>query len=664
MSPLTFVGAGLALFCWTGASSWLARNHGRLAQGLAGVGGVLASVIGLWGAVDVLVSGRSFELTLPWSMPGSTLHLGLDPLSAFFLVPVFFGAGVATIYGVSYLRHDAGRRRIGRTWFFYFLLAAAMGFVTLARDGLVFLLAWEVMALSPLFLVLFEHERPQNRRAAWIYLVASHLGAACLLALFLLLSPEGASLDFNAYAASSASRAAPPTLLFALAVLGFGSKAGFVPLHVWLPEAHPAAPSHASALMSGVMIKIGIYGLLRVLSLLGTPDESWGWTLVAIGATSGVSGILFALAQRDLKRLLAYCSVENIGIITLGLGLGLVGWARGETTLMVLGFAGGLLHVLNHSLFKSLLFLGAGAIQHGAKTLDLEQLGGLSRRMPVTAGTFLVGAAAIVGLPPLNGFVSEFLILLAGLAGVGGSSASIVVAAMVGVVAIGLIGGLAAATFVKAHGTAFLGTARSQAAAEAHEADPGMRVAMLTFAGACVLVGLAGSFVVPLLGAPLAVLLRQPVAALSVPLFAAADSLGVALLVFAGFFVLLLALFTLRRVLAKRQPAVEAETWGCGYPETTPRVQYTASSFAHPLTREVASVLRTKESHVDREALFPKPATFQTSTPDPVLDHLLTPLFEGVAKLASRARVLQQGTVHLYVLYLALTLVFLLLGLR
>jgi len=664
VSPLQLVLTALALYAATGTLSWLLRRRGRLAQLAGGVGGVIASSLGLWGAVGALVAGRTFDLRVRWSMPGSTLHLGLDPLSAFFLLPVFFGAGVATLYGVSYLAHDAGRRRIGRTWFFYFLLAAAMGAVTIARDGLVFLLAWEVMALSPLFLVMFEHERPVNRRAAWVYLVASHLGAACLFVLFLALSPDGQSLDFAAYADSAGARVAPAGLLFALAVVGFGSKAGFVPMHVWLPEAHPAAPSHASALMSGVMIKMGIYGLLRVIALLGAPAEWWGWTLVAIGASSGILGVVFALAQHDLKRLLAYHSVENIGIITLGLGLGVVGWARGETTLMVLGFAGGLLHVLNHSLFKSLLFLGAGSVLHATGTLDLEKLGGLSKRMRVTSTTFLVGAAAIVGLPPLNGFVSEYLIFMAGLAGVGAQPAGVLVPAMVGVASIGLIGGLAAACFVKAHGAVFLGTPRSESAAKAHESALGMRVAMLIFAVACAIVGLTGSLLVPFLARPIAIILGQEPGALGDSLHTAAGSLGVAEVAFAAVIVFSFVLFAIRRAIATSQPSVAAETWGCGYPETTARVQYTASSFAHPITRELASVLRTKESKVGCEAIFPEPAQFHSHTADPILDGMLAPLFAAIARLASRARVLQQGTLHLYVLYIALALVVLLMGLR
>ena len=272
------------------------------------------------------------------------------------------------------------------------------------------------MSLASFFLVMFDDEKESVRRAGWIYLVAMHLGTAFLLAMFLLLGQERRLAGFRAALGRARRRSG---VLFLLAVVGFGTKAGFIPLHVWLPEAHPAAPSHVSAVMSGVMIKTGIYGLLRMLTLLGPPPAWWGWTLLGIGVVSGVLGVLFALAQHDLKRLLAYHSVENIGIIALGLGVGLLGISYGNPTMAALGFAGGLLHVVNHAVFKSLLFLGAGSVLHATGTGEIDRLGGLLKRMPVTGATFLVGAAAISGLPPLNGFVSEFLIYLGALAGLG-----------------------------------------------------------------------------------------------------------------------------------------------------------------------------------------------------------------------------------------------------
>ncbi len=287
-----------------------------------------------------------------------------------------------------------------------------MTLVLVARNAVLFLSAWELMAVSSFFLVTFEHERESVRSAGWIYLVATHLGTGFLLAFFILMGRETGSMNFDVWAAQGIHTQGLAGILFLMAVVGFGTKAGFMPFHVWLPEAHPAAPSHVSALMSGVMIKTGIYGLLRAFTFLGAPPLWWGWLFIGIGLSSGVLGVLFALAQHDLKRLLAYHSVENIGIIALGIGVGLLGQNTGSPALVALGFGGALLHVLNHALFKGLLFLGAGAVAHSAGTREIDRLGGLLKQMPWTAATFLIGAAAISGLPPLNGFVSEFLIFL------------------------------------------------------------------------------------------------------------------------------------------------------------------------------------------------------------------------------------------------------------
>ena len=379
--------------------------------------------------------------------------------------------------------------------------------VVVARNGVLFLMSWELMSLASFFLVTLEDEKESVRRAGWIYLVAMHLGTAFLLAMFLLLGKNAGSLDFERLSTA----AAPSGVFFLLAVIGFGTKAGFIPMHVWLPEAHPAAPSHVSAVMSGVMIKTGIYGLLRMLTLLGPPPAWWGWTLVAIGVVSGILGVLYALSQHDLKRLLAYHSVENIGIIAMGLGVGVLGISYENPTMAALGFTGGLLHVVNHAVFKSLLFLGAGSVLHATGTGELDRLGGLLKRMPVTGATFLIGAAAISGLPPLNGFVSEFLIYLGAVAGLGSQAHIAPAWPLMSVLVVGglaLIGGLAAACFTKAFGIVFLGEPRSDEAAHAHEAGAAMRWPMVVLAGLCVLIGLA---------APLWPLVLQPAVAAVLP---------------------------------------------------------------------------------------------------------------------------------------------------
>ena len=462
----------------------------------------------------------------------------------------------------------------------------------------------------------------------------------------------------------SRQRRPPGGVFFLLAVIGFGTKAGFIPMHVWLPEAHPAAPSHVSAVMSGVMIKTGIYGLLRMLTLLGPPPAWWGWTLVAIGVVSGILGVLYALSQHDLKRLLAYHSVENIGIIALGLGVGVLGISYGNPTMAALGLTGGLLHVVNHAVFKSLLFLGAGSVLHATGTGELDRLGGLLKRMPVTGATFLIGAAAISGLPPLNGFVSEFLIYLGAIAGLGSQAHSAPAWPLMSVLVVGglaLIGGLAAACFTKAFGIVFLGEPRSGEAAHAHEAGAAMRWPMVVLAGLCVLIGLA---------APLWPQVLQPAVAVVLPenlreaaTASASQAVGPLTGVVFGSYILLglivLIMHVRRKLLAGRR-VEQTVTWDCGYAAPTPRMQYTASSFARPLTLLFRLFLQPRDEIHPPHGLFPKHAALHTHTPDLFRRYVYEPLFLGVAWLASKLRWLQEGRIQIYVLYIALTILVLL----
>ena len=523
---------GLAIVTLGGIAA-LAANRRADAASLIGAGSALIGCgIAFAGALRALLAGGMESLRLPWAVPLGGFHVQLDALSALFLLPVLGLSGVAAVYGAGYLRGSLRPKALGFSWFCYNLLIASMSLVIVAADGVLFLVAWEVMALSSFFLVAFEHERREVRDAAWTYLIATHLGTAFVVAFFLILGARAGSFDFDRIGGVSGARAG---LLFLFAVIGFGTKAGFMPLHVWLPEAHPAAPSHVSAVMSGVMIKTGIYGLLRAVTLLGAPAEWWGWLLVGIGLTSGVLGVLFALAQHDLKRLLAYHSVENIGIIALGLGIGLLGVSAGMPALAALGFAGALLHVVNHAVFKGLLFLGAGAVQHATGTREIDHLGGLLKRMPWTGAAFLVGAAAISGLPPLNGFVSEFLIYLGAFHGGAALSGANAVAAIFVVLALALIGGLALACFAKAFGIIFLGEPRSEHALHAHEAGPAMRLPMLLLAAVCLAIGLCAPQVVRAMAPAVGCIVAAPPAETARLLSAAALPLSGVVLCAAGF---------------------------------------------------------------------------------------------------------------------------------
>jgi hydrogenase-4 component B len=638
-----------------GVAALATRRAARWSTRL-GVGGAVAGCLaGMVPAVRTLLGAPTEPVRVPWHVPYGAFVTAIDPLSAFFLLPLLALSALGALYGADYMRAHGDGRAAGRSWFFFNLLVASMVLVVVAANAMLFLLAWEVMTLASFFLVTLQDEEASVRQAGWTYLVATHLGTACLLVLFVLLGGGGDTLDFDRFAPQASAG-----VLFVLALVGFGTKAGFVPFHVWLPEAHPAAPSHVSAVMSGVMIKTGIYGLLRTLTFC-RPLPAWaGWLLLAVGATSGVLGVLFALAQHDLKRLLAYHSVENIGIIALGLGLGLVGLHAESPALAILGFGGGLLHVLNHALFKGLLFLGAGAVLHGAGTANIEELGGLLRRMPWTGLAFLVGAIAISGLPPLNGFVSEFLIYLGALAGATSGGGAAAVPALATIAALALVGGLASACFTKAFGVIFLGEPRSEQAAGAHEQGLAMRIPMAVLAGACILIGVCAPALVGLLAPVLEEVtgLRAPV--VHETLAQVRPSLGGVTIVASALLVLVAAAAAVRRAALARRVVRPGITWDCGYALPSARMQYTGSSFAQPLMEIFAPLLGTRRRGDAPRGFFPQTASFATDTPDVFRERLYQPLFGGVRRALSALRWLQHGRVQLYVLYVAVTVVVLL----
>ena len=642
----------LAVIVISGCAALLAGSKPKLGSCIGAGGTVAGCALGLIPALDVLLQGTTHSLRCAWSMPCGSFFIELDALSAFFLIPVFLLSALAAVYGGRYLMNYKEKKGLGFAWFCYAVLVVSMAMVCLARNAVLFLLAWEIMALASFFLVAFEHEKPEVRRASWIYLVATHLGTACLLVMFLLLGAAAGSLDFDRFAGSLPAQVSG--ICFILALIGFGTKAGIIPFHVWLPEAHPAAPSHVSALMSGIMIKTGIYGIIRMLSFLGAPPLWWGWLVLAIGIVSGVLGVVYALAQHDLKGLLAYHSVENIGIIMMGLGVGMIGWSAGMPSVAILGMTGGLLHVLNHALFKGLLFLGAGSVYQAAHTREIDLLGGLIKKMPVTACCFLIGAIAISGLPPLNGFVSEFLIYLASLRGATAMGADVAIPLFLAVGSLALIGGLAAACFTKAFGIVFLGEPRSQEAAHAREAHPLMLVPMLLLAAACIGVGLLGMVIVPALSGVVSGILGFNAGP---ELQTAAGSLRSITIGSVALLLLIALAAWLRRVLLSGRRVENTVTWDCGYSAPTARMQYSASSFAQPITALFKSVLQTSEHAPAVQEYFPETGSFETHTPDACFEKAYRPLFEGLRRLCGQCAVLQHGNVHLYVLYIVITLV-------
>jgi hydrogenase-4 component B len=652
-----------------GAACSLALSRSAPARWLAALGAMVGASGGLGLALVVLTTGRPFVLAIPELLSiGGGLGLRLDALGALFLLLVSGLAIPASLYGAGYSGAYEGRcsLRLLGAMLNGFLLT--MSLVPLADNVLTFLMAWEGMSLTSYFLVITEAEERETVRAGLWYLAMTHGGLAVLLAAFLLLGagstvPGFAGLRLAAAALEPDGR----SVVFVLALLGFGSKAGLVPLHVWLPRAHPAAPSHVSALMSGAMIKMGVYGLLRVgLDLLGGGPPWWGGLVLAAGAASALLGVLYALMEHDLKRLLAYHSVENIGIIFMGIGAGLMFGSYGLTPLAVLAFVGGLYHTINHACFKGLLFFGAGSVLHATGSRNMEEMGGLIKRMPRTALAFLVGSAAIAALPPLNGFVSEWLVFQALLGGAAIPQPGVALLMPIAVGLLALTSGLAAACFVKAFGITFLAIPRSREAEEAHEAPVSMQVGMATLGLACVGLGLLPFLVVPVLGAALAGLGGLPDTPPSL-------TTGIALAMPGGFAQMspmLVALGLLLtgaltwlvvRLAASARPVRVGETWGCGRVGQTARMEYTATAFAEPLRRVFAELYRpTEDLSVDfhpESRYFVQSIRYRSEIVPWFERYLYAPLVEQVRRLAGRVRLIQSGSAHAYLTYLVIALV-------
>jgi hydrogenase-4 component B len=653
----------VGLLAGSALAALLLGRNARLATGVGVLGAVAGSALGLVPALTALAGGRPepASLVLPWlgTIQGS-FSVELDALSAFFLVLVLVVCGLAAVYGGAYWLPYAGRKSLGAAWFFYNLLTASMVLIVVARNGVLFLIAWEAMAVTSYFLVTFESEKDSVRRAGWIYLIATHLGTAFLLALFVLLRAPGRNtLDFADFETAATRSVALANVLFLLALVGFGTKAGLVPLHVWLPEAHPAAPSHVSAVLSAVMIKMGIYGLLRTLSFLGPPQPWWGPGLLGVGLLGGVLGISLALYQRDLKRALAYSSIENIGLIVVGLGLGLWGWSAGHPLVAALGISGAMLHIWNHALMKGMMFLAAGSVLHGSGTKDIEHLGGLMKRMPVTGTVMVLGSVAIAALPPLNGFVSEWLLYLGLLRGGLGQLDGRGLTSLLCVGVLAIIGGLAAICFVRLAGIVLLGSGRTTAPAHAHEANRQMTAPMVILAALCVGVALFPGFVVGFMSGAINQVIGwyrpdQVLADLNAAQVAPATLgwMNLGLWVAIGLAAGLLAL------LCRRNGVAEGDTWGCGYARPTPRIQYTGRSFAEFLAEHLLpGFLRPRVRVEAPSGLFPKPGAFASTCPDPVEERVYEPFFKRWAERFARLWWLQHGKVYLYLMYLLVLVV-------
>ncbi|MBI1783638.1 hydrogenase [Candidatus Sumerlaeota bacterium] len=603
------------------------------------------SLLGLCGVGDVIFWATPSALESPWFLPVGGFSVSLDAIGAIFLTPVFVVPTLGAFYGLGYWKQTEYPENGRKLGLFYGLLAGSMAMVVIARDAVLFLTAWELMALSAYFAATAEDDDPSVQRAGWVYLVATHVGTLCLTAMFMLLRHGAGSFSLLPLEADEAS-SSNLTAIFVLAVIGFGFKAGLMPLHVWLPGAHANAPSHVSAVMSGVMLKMGIYGIVRITALLPAPPTWWGGTLLGIGAASGILGIAFAIGQGDLKRVLAYSSIENIGIITMGLGLAMLGRSLQRADWIALGLGGGLLHVWNHSIFKPLLFLNAGAILHATHTREIDRMGGLAKRMPRSAIVFLLGSAAICGLPPLNGFASEWLIYVGFLRTTGAADPSGYPAAALGGAALAMIGALATACFVRLFGTIFLGQSRSGVAENGRDPGAALSIPISILGIGCVTAGL-----VPWVACPL---LDRASAAWSgmteiQPLRAIAPMGWISAMALALIGTSTLVAWLLMRSLGER--IARRGTWDCGYAGPTARMQYTGSSFGQSLVAMFAWALWPKVSTPQIRDSFPRPAEFKSGAPDAVLERLVLPFLRFAERQFLRLRLFQQGSIQVYIIY-------------
>ncbi len=619
---------------------------------------------GVWALLAGLTVSDRFELGLPWL----DWHLRIDPLSGFFLLLLGTLALAISLYGPSYTRQFArgpAAQPLPPLGIFTALFVLGMQMLLLANDALVFMIFWEMMSLAGYFLVVYQHQHTANRQAAFLYLLLAHVGALVILLAFGVLAAFGGGLTFDQMRVAHLSPLWA-TLAFAFAFIGFGTKAGMVPLHVWLPEAHPVAPSHISALMSGAMIKMGIYGIVRLsYDLIGNVRWEWGMAVLIIGTASSVLGVLYALMQHDMKRLLAYHSIENIGIILMGLGLSMIFLGNGHIMLGTLGLVAALYHTLNHALFKGLLFLGAGAVDYRTHAHDLDQMGGLIHRMPITALFFLVGCVAISALPPFNGFVSEWLTFQTALQAPALHDGVLRTIIPIAAALLALTGALAAACFVKAFGIAFLGKPRSRSVGRAREVPAGMLAGMGLLGTLCLLLGVFPTTMIKLMAPITQLLVRDelPSAAAQGWLWLTPISSDVASYSAPCVLIAIVVVFALGYFFLKRGTAAprRAYAWDCGFGHLTQRMQYTSTAFSQPIRRVFAGIWKVDE-HIETLAskgTIPHVTSLHYSlyTQDWSWLKCYLPIGRLVLAAANRIGFIQTGNIHTYLKFSFVTLI-------
>ena len=653
----------------TGVAAWVIRGRDDL-PAVFGAGGCLtAAAIGLWSVGNCLYL-RQFEGRRElWNAPFASLSLGLDSLSALYLIPRFLVGAMAARAALRRLPGDYAANRPREHWLFLNITLAAAALALVSRNAIVFLFAWETMTVASFLLVENDQRERGARSGGWVYLTAGHLGGACLFAMFALLGAPGGSFDFATFKAAGVSLPA----VFLLAYVGFGGKTGLAPFHAWYPESYPQSPAHVGAILSGVIGNLGVYGLLRVLYILGgesRPPAWWGYLLLFSGLASGVLGAARSLASRDLSRLLAWSSVENYGLMAAGIGLGLLGASTGDGVVSFLGFAAAIFHMLNHSISKALLFLAAGSVYARTGTRVMDRMGGLMVRLPLTGTLFLAGALGAAAIPPLNGFASEFLLLMSAYTGAAGyHPASLTSAAnVVALTLLAVVGGLAAAAYIKAFGFIFLGNPRGPGAASGAPERRLHLVPHLILAATAFFIAAVSpralDVIRPTAEAMVKLWRHSPTGNMDIDLWLSAGAGNPLDSAFLGSWLLagcVAAAFLVRCLLTWNKARAAAPTWDCGYAAPDVRMQYTATSFSRPLAENFQACVSVTDNEVPPSGIFPDSASFSSATPGVNSAWGYSQLFAAVSGLAARVRVLQAGRIQLYLLYMAVVLVILLL---
>ncbi len=630
------------------------KNKMKVCSVISGLSAFLLAIPSFF----TLFTGQKLSADIYLSPIFGNITFAIDTLSAFFVIVISFACFLGILYANGYIKPylNKGMNTSSHT-FFLMLLTASMIAVVTIQNALFFIIVWEVMSLSSLFLVIFEGNKKEVINAGIKYMIYMHISVIFIIAAFALLSIKSGSYNFADFK-EVLNNTHFANIIFMLSFIGFGTKAGLLPFHNWLPDAHPAAPSHISGIMSGVMIKTGIYGILRMLYLINTPSKLIAYSVLIISTVSALWGVLYAISQHDIKRLLAYHSLENIGIIGIGIGIGILGIVNSNPVMTIFGLTGGILHVLNHAIFKPLLFFAAGSIYNKTHTRNIEQLGGLIKNMPYTSAMFIIGSVAICGLPPLNGFISEFLIYAGIISGLATDNIAIFITLIVTLASLALIGTMAILCFTKVSGVMLLGNPRSKNAADvSSDTEKIMLIPMIILA---ILTGFIGFFPQYAVFPVLTTIFE--ISGVSIP---AISSIIVILktinILFFVFLVMLLCVSLLRFVLNKSNR--KHTTWGCGYNKSNNRMQYSASSYADLFISTLKPMFK-RISHIKKpKDLFPKDAYFEVEIEDLEEAYIVKPLVKLDEKILSKFERIQNGNMQQYILFGLIFLVIVIVGL-